>query len=102
MESKTQTQQHNQQCKENRLDLLKIVDEIRVKLRQGVELPNGNVVATNISTYHFTHVKARQNEIETIYVTGCVSVHVDVAVNNGDVEIKDVRLYNLCNETHGV
>jgi hypothetical protein len=44
MGTKTQIQQ----CGQNRLDLRELADKIREKLRQGVELPNRNVVAVNL------------------------------------------------------
>jgi len=92
----------NQQCGQNVPDLQKIADEIRVKLRQGVELSNGNVVAVNLSVIHTTYVKLRQNDVEVVYTTGCVSVHVDATVVATDVEIREVSLHNLCSDTYGV
>jgi hypothetical protein len=98
MESKTQTQP----CDQGWIDLQKIADEVRVKLRQGVRLSSGDVVAVNLSVNHLTYVKARDCGVEVIYATGCVSVHVDVAVDGGCIKIRDVRVHNLCNDKYGV
>jgi len=92
----------NQQCEQNVPDLQKIADEIRVKLRRGVELSNGNVVAVNLSATHATYVKLRQNDVEVVYTAGCVSVHVDAVVVATDVEIRNVSLHNLCSDTYGI
>jgi hypothetical protein len=98
METKTQTQQ----CEQKRLDLRELANKIYEKLRQGVELSNRDMVAVNLSVYHFTYTKVSGNMVEVIYATGCVSVHVDALVADGDVEIKDVNLYNLCSDSYGV
>jgi hypothetical protein len=84
------------------LDLRELADKIREKLRQGVELSNRDVVAVNLSIYHFAYTKVSGNTVEVIYATGCVSVHVNALIAEGDVEIKDVNLYNLCNDSYGV
>jgi hypothetical protein len=98
MGTKTQTQQ----CGQNRLDLRELADKIREKLRLGVELSDGSTVSVNLSVYHFTYTKVRENVVEVIYATGCVSVHVDALIADGDVEIKNVNLYNLCSDSYGV
>jgi hypothetical protein len=98
METKTQTQQ----CGQKQLDLRELVDKVREKLRLGVRLYDGSVVYVNYSVYHFTYAKVRNNKAEVKYVAGCVSTHVDAVINDKDVEIVDVRLYNLCNNNYGV
>ena len=98
MKTKTQTQQ----CEQNRLHLRELADKIREKLRQGVELSNRDVVAVNLSVYHFTYSKVSGNAVQVIYATGCISVHVNALIANGDVEIKDENLYNLCSDSYGV
>jgi phosphatidylserine decarboxylase len=98
METKTQTQQ----CRQNQIDLRELTDKIREKLRSGVKLPDGSVVYLNPSVYHFTYAKVYGNRAEVVYVAGCVSTHVDVAVNGVDIEISNIRLYNLCNSDYGV
>jgi hypothetical protein len=65
-------------------------------------LLDGSVVYVNPSVYHFTYVKAYGNRAEIVYVTGCISTHVDAVINGVDVAINNVRLYNLCNNDYGV
>ncbi len=98
METKTQTQG----CEQSWLDLQKIADEVRVKLRQGVRLPNGNMVAVNVSVNHVTYVEVHECDAKVIYATGCVSVHANVTICGGCVEIKDVSVNNLCSDKYGV
>jgi hypothetical protein len=98
METKTQTQQ----CGQNQIDLRELADKIREKLRSGVKLLDGSVVYVNPSVYHFTYVKTYGSRAEVVYVMGCISTHVDATVNGVDVEINNVRLYNLCNDKYGV
>jgi hypothetical protein len=98
MENKTQIQQ----CEQSWLDLQKIADEVRVKLRQGVKLSNGDMVAVNMSVSHFTYVEVRECDAKVIYATGCVSVRVNVAICGGCVEIRDVDVNNLCSDKYGV
>ena len=98
IENKTQTQP----CDQNKLDLRELADKIREKLRLGVELSDGSVASVNLSVYHFTYTKVHKNKVEVIYVTGCVSVHVDAVIADRDVEIGNVSLYNLCSDTYGV
>jgi hypothetical protein len=102
MRAKNETKNQTDRCGQSKLDLQKLVDEIREKLKYGVELPDGNVVAVNLSVYHFTYAKMHDNKVEVIYATGCVSVHVNATIANGNVEINDVSLYNLCGDTYGV
>jgi hypothetical protein len=102
MESKTQTQIQTQPCEQGWIDLQKLADEVRVKLRQGVRLSSGEVVAVNLSVNHLTYVKARDCGAEVKYAIGCVSVHVDVVADGGCVKIKDVRVNNLCSDRYGV
>ncbi|MFZ8810745.1 MAG: hypothetical protein ACO2PN_21880 [Pyrobaculum sp.] len=78
------------------------MDKVREKLRLGVELADGSVVAVNLSVYHFSYAKVYGNKAEVVYVTGCADVHVDAVINGRDVEIGDVRLYNLCSDKYGV
>jgi 2-phosphoglycerate kinase len=98
METKTQTQQ----CGQNQIDLRELTDKIREKLRSGVKLSDGSTVHISPSMYHFTYAKIRENRAEVVYVTGCVSTHVDVVINGADIEISNVRLHNLCNSDYGV
>ena len=98
METKTQTQQ----CGQNQIDLRELADKIREKLRSGVKLYDGSVVYVNPSVYHFTYVKVRENKVEVMYVTGCIGTHVDAILNGVDVEIGNIRLYNLCSNDHVV
>ena len=98
MEPKTQTQV----CGQIQLDLRELVDKVREKLKSGVRLPDGSVVHVNYSVYHFTYAKVHGNKAEVVYVAGCVSTHVDIVINGIDIEIVDIRLYNLCNNGHGV
>jgi hypothetical protein len=98
MGTKTETKTQTQHCKH----LRELIDEVREKLRSGVELSDGSVVSVNLSVYHFSYAKVYGNKAEVVYVTGCVSVHVDVVISSKDVEIEDVRLYNLCNDKYGV
>jgi hypothetical protein len=98
METKTQTQQ----CWQNQIDLRELADKVREKLRSGVKLLDGSVVYVNPSVYHFTYVKMYGNRAEVVYVTGCISTHVDVVINGVDAKIDNVRLYNLCNSDYGV
>jgi len=102
MGTKTETKTQTQQCEQPRLDLRELIDKVREKLRLGVELPDGSVVSVNLSVYHFSYAKVYGNKAEVVYVTGCVGVHVDAVINDKDVEIGDVRLYNLCNDKYGV
>jgi hypothetical protein len=98
METKTQTQA----CGQPQLDLRELVDKVREKLRSGVRLSDGSVTYVNYSVNHFTYAKAHGNKVEIIYVAGCVGTHVDVTINGVDIEISDIRLYNLCNSNYGV
>ena len=102
MSNKNQNKTQTQPCKQNVPDLQKIADEVRVKLRQGVELSNGNMVSVNLSVYHLTYVKLNRNDVEVVYTVGCVSVHVTCTVGDEGVEIRDVSLHNLCSDTYGV
>jgi hypothetical protein len=96
----TKTQSH--QCEQKQLDLRKLIDDVREKLRSGVELSDGSTVVVNPSIYHFSYAKLHGDRAKVVYVTGYVSMHIDVAISDGDVKISDVRLYNLCSDNYGV